>query len=77
MTKKDLELSMYKIKAFDTKKLAKALRLSLVQTRNIKRGSSGISNTNALFLKKEFDLEPEGFAEIRKEFLAKKAESTL
>jgi len=72
MEENELELSMYRIKDFDTKTMAKALNLSLVQTRNIKRGSSGISNTNALFLKKEFNLEPEAFAQIRKDFLAKK-----
>ncbi len=77
MTEKDLELSMYIIKDFDTKIMANALGLSLVQTRNIKRGSSGISNTNALFLKKKFGLEPEGFAEIRKDFLEAKSKSTL
>ncbi len=77
MTEKDLELSMYIIKDFNTKIMAKALGLSLVQTRNIKRGSSGISNTNALFLKKEFGLEPEGFAKIRKEFLEIKAKNAL
>lgn len=74
MTEKDLELSMYRIKDFNTKTMAKSLELSLVQTRNIKRGFSGISNTNALLLKKEFDLEPEGFAQIRKEYLEKKPE---
>ena len=75
MKENELELSMYRIKDFDTKTLAKALNLSLVQTRNIKRGFCGISNTNALFLKKEFDLEPEGFAQIRKEFLEQKEKS--
>ena len=72
MNEKDLELSMYRIKDFDAKIMAKALSVCRVQARNIKRGFCGISNTNALFLKKEFDLEPEGFAQIRKEFLAKK-----
>lgn len=72
MEENELELSMYRIKYFDTKTMAKALGLSLAQTRNIKRGSSEISNTNALFLKQEFNLEPEAFAQIRKDFLAKK-----
>ena len=72
MTKDELELSMYRIKDFKTEILAEALDLSLVQTRNIKRGASGISNTNALFLKEKFELEPLAFAQIRKEFLEKK-----
>jgi len=72
MTPKDLELSMYRIKDFDTKKMAKTLNLSLAQTRNVKRGATGISNINALLLKKEFDLEPEAFAQIRKEYLERK-----
>jgi len=75
MRQNDLELSMYVIKDFNTQIMADALNLSLVQTRNIKRGASGISNTNALLLEEKFNLSPEGFAEIRKRFLENKVES--
>jgi len=72
MTEKDIELAIYRIKDFNTKKLAATLHLSLVQARNIKRGASAISNINALMLKEKFDLEPEAFAQIHKQFLEKK-----
>jgi len=75
MTEENLELFIFRIKSFDTEIMAGVLGLSLPQTRNIKRGSSGISNTNALLLKKEFGLEPEGFAEIRKVYLEEKTKN--
>jgi len=72
MEDNELELGVYRIQTFKTKILAEALNISEAQARNIKKGSSNISNTAAQFLKNKFGLDPSAFAKIRNDFIKKK-----
>jgi hypothetical protein len=71
MDERDLQLAVYKIKNFNTQKMAEILQCSDDMVRKIKRGSSGLSNSNALLLQKKLLLLPEAFEHIRFEYKKK------